>query len=335
MKVVYVYIGKSKLPAYVLNNLTNTQSKFPEIDLVLISDNVKSLKKVSERGINVWQCKNQANINLDTMISMDHPMDFRSGFWFSTLARFFAIEEFMESNSVNEILQIEADVWLSKNFPFDRFVGLSKELAFPMESVGRGAASVLYVGSTDAIRRFNSYCKSAIKELPNSTDMTLLGKYLENNPERVIALPTAPDETIFKDFTPQDLAIRSSSSYKYFEGVFDPLTYGMHLFGIDAKNNRGRLKLYSDTPIHILDIRELDFETLEGEVIGKNHLQRFNIYNLHIHSKNMRIFRNVTSQKEISKLISMRKQHEITRVSLGVLAYTILAKVKRWLQRKK
>ena len=334
MKVVYVYIGESKLPAYVLNNLSNTKSRFPEIDMVFISDNTKSLQKVSDLGISVWRCKNQASTNSEAMNSMDHPMDFRSGFWFSTLARFFAIEEFMESNSENEILQIEADVWLSKNFPFNRFIGLSEELAYPMESVDRGAASVLYVGSIDAIKRFNSYCKNALKESPNSTDMTLLGEYLADNPDRVLALPTAPDESSFKDFTPQDLAIRSSSSYTHFQGVFDPLTYGMHLFGIDAKNNRGVLKLYSDTPIHILDIRKLDFETLEGEVIGKYRNQRFNIYNLHIHSKNMRIFRNASSQQEMNKLISTRKKYEISQLSWGVLACVILAKVKRWLTQR-
>ena len=334
MKVVYVYIGESKLPAYVLNNLSNTKSRFPEIDMVFISDNTKSLQKVSDLGVSVWRCKNQASTNSEAMNSMDHPMDFRSGFWFSTLARFFAIEEFMESNSENEILQIEADVWLSKNFPFNRFIGLSEELAYPMESVDRGAASVLYVGSIDAIKRFNSYCKNALKESPNSTDMTLLGEYLADNPDRVLALPTAPDESSFKDFTPQDLAIRSSSSYTHFQGVFDPLTYGMHLFGIDAKNNRGVLKLYSDTPIHILDIRKLDFETLEGEVIGKYRDQRFNIYNLHIHSKNMRIFRNASSQQEINKLISTRKKYEISQLSWGVLACVILAKVNRWLTQR-
>lgn len=333
MKVVYVYIGDSKLPAYVLNNLSNTKSKFPEIDMVFISDNTKSLKKVSDLGISVWRCKNQASANSEAMNSMDHPMDFRSGFWFSTLARFFAIEEFMEINSENEILQIEADVWLSKNFPFERFIGLSKELAYPIESVDRGAASILYVGSLDAIKIFNSYCKNELNKSPNSTDMTLLGEYLADNPDRVIVLPTAPDESSFKDFTPQDLALKASSSYKHFQGVFDPLTYGMHLFGVDARNNRGILKLYTDTPVHILDIRKLDFEFFEGEVIGENDLHRFNIYNLHIHSKNLKIFRNASSQQEMNKFISMRKKSEISKLSWGVLAYAILAKVNRWLTR--
>jgi hypothetical protein len=108
----------------------------------------------------------------------------------------------------------------------------------------------------------------------------------------------------------------------------------MHLFGVDAKNNRGVLKLYTDTPIHILDIRKLDFETLEGEVIGIKRLQRFNIYNLHIHSKNMRIFRNASSHQEMSKLISTRKKYEVSRLSWRVLAYAILAKVNRWLTRR-
>lgn len=330
MKVVYVYIGESKLPKYVLENLSNTQSKFSDIELVFISDNTQSLKKVSDLGISVWHCKNQAVENSDTLNSMTHPMQFRSGYWFSTLARFFAIEEFMEINSEPEVLQIEADVWLSKSFPFEKFLNFSKGLAYPMEAVGRGAASVLYVGSLRAIKDFNRYCKEELLKDANSTDMTLLGKYLKENSKRVVPLPTARSTSNFKEFTPKNLALSSSSLYSYFNGVFDPLSYGMHLFGIDARNSRGVLKLYSDNPIQILDFRKLQFNVVDEKVIAKGNFQSFQIYNLHIHSKNMRIFRNTSSLSEIHKLISARKEHEVTRIVWRVLLYAIFGKIKRW-----
>ena len=330
MKVAYVYIGESKLPKYVLENLVNTKSKFPNIDIVFISDNSHSLKKVSELGISVWHCKNQAIENSDTLNSMSHPMQFRSGYWFSTLARFFAIEEFMEHNSETEVLQIETDVWLSKNFPFDKFTDFTNELSYPMESVGRGAASVLYVGSLKSIKDFNLFCKQELLKDANFTDMTLLGKYLEEYSMRVVPLPTARDTSIFKEFTPKDLALSSSSSYPFFNGVFDPLSYGMHLFGVDARNSRGVLKLYSDTPSQILDFAKIEFEVLGQEVIARNNLQSFQIYNLHIHSKNLRIFRNASSMNEIHKLISARKNHEVTRIVLSVFFRAIMGKVRRW-----
>jgi hypothetical protein len=333
MKVVYVYIGASKVPRYVLENLSNTKSKFPNIDIVFISDNALTLKKVSDLGIKVWRCKNQSDENSEALNSMAHPMDFRSGFWFSTLARFFAIEEFMVSNSETEVLQIEADVWLSKNFPFEKFLHYSKGLSYPIESVRRGAASILYVGSIEAVKNFNSYCRDRLKEFPNSTDMTLLGEYLESYPNRVIPLPSAPDGSSFKDFTPKDLALKASSGCLHFGGVFDPLSYGMHLFGIDAKNHRGLLKLYTDTPIHILDIRKMEFEIISGEIIAKNDLHSFHVHNLHIHSKNLKIFKNVSSESEMHRLVSMRRNHEITRISWSVLAGAIYTKIKKWFKR--
>jgi len=330
MKVVYVYVGDSKLPKYVLENLSNTQSKFPHIDIVFISDNSESLKKVSALGISIWHCKNQAVENSDALNSMTHPMQFRSGYWFSTLARFFAIEEFMESNSENEVLQIEADVWLSESFPFEKFLNFSKEIAFPMDSVGLGTASVLYVGSLRAIRDFNHFCKEELLKDAKSTDMTLLGKYLQDHSGRVVTLPTASNTMIFKEFTPNDLALSSTASYPHFNGVFDPLSYGMHLFGIDARNSRGVLKLYSDTPSQILDFTKIQFEVRGQEVFAKNNLQSFQIYNLHIHSKNLKIFRNTSSISEIDKLISSRVDHEVARIVPSVLFSAILGKIRRW-----
>jgi hypothetical protein len=333
MKIAYVYLGKSELPRYVLENLTNTKSKFPHLSFVFISDNPQSLKSIKKFGIDTWQCSDQETLNSEALNSMDHPMEFRSGFWFNTLARFFALEEFMESSGEQEVLQIEADVWLSPNFPFKKFENFSEKLAYPMESVGRGAASVLYIGSLQALKDLNSFCKLELKSLPGATDMTLLGRYLNEYPDRVKPLPTAPEVSSFKEFTPTDLAVRASSAYSHFNGVFDPLSYGMHLFGVDARNNRGLLKLYSDTPIHILDVRKFSFKILNGEVIGKNDSNYFQIYNLHIHSKNLRIFRNTSSENEISRLISKRRNHEIIRIVWGVLGQAILTKIKRWFTR--
>jgi hypothetical protein len=107
----------------------------------------------------------------------------------------------------------------------------------------------------------------------------------------------------------------------------------MHLFGIDARNNRGVLKLYSDNPIQILDFRKIQFDVLEEKVIAKENSQSFQIYNLHIHSKNLRIFRNISSLSEIHKLISARKDYEVTRIMWMVLLYAIFGKIKRWVTR--
>lgn len=329
MKIAYVYLGDSELPKYVLENLTNTHSKFPHIDFIFISDNPKSISLVKNLGIQVWRCSNQANLNSEAMNSMSHPMEFRSGFWFNTLARFFALEEFMESSGEKEILQIEADVWLSPNFPFAKFESFTKGLAYPMESAGRGAASVLYVGSIQAIRDFNIFCKNELGSLPDATDMTLLGSYCENHPDRVFVLPSGKNTMFFKDFTPSYISLEGSSHASYFGGIFDPLTYGMHLFGIDAKNHRGILKLFGDVPIHVLAIRSLEFDLINHEIFARQGSELTPIFNLHIHSKNLKIFRNKSSEGEMRKLIAMRKPVEVNRIAWRVFWLMGLRKVKK------
>ncbi len=329
MKIAYVYLGESKLPRYVLENLTNTQSKFPQEEFVFISDNPKSISIVENLGIKAWRCSNQATLNSEALNSMSHPMEFRSGFWFNTLARFFALEEFMESSGENELLQIEADVWLSPNFPFSKFENFTIGLAYPMESVGRGAASILYVGSIQAIKDFNDYCKLELRSSPDATDMTLLGTYCETHPDRVFVLPSGKNSTYFKDFTPDYISAEGSSHASYFGGVFDPLTYGMHLFGVDAKNHRGILKLFGDEPIHVVGIRTLEFALIDHELYVSKGSEVTPIFNLHIHSKNLKVFNNNSSEGEIKKLIKMRKPVEVNRIVWRVFWSAILGKVKR------
>lgn len=329
MKIAYVYLGESELPRYVLENLTNTQSKFPQEEFVFISDNPKSISIVENLGIKAWRCSNQATLNSEALNSMSHPMEFRSGFWFNTLARFFALEEFMKSSGENELLQIEADVWLSPNFPFSKFENFTIELAYPMESVGRGAASILYIGSIQAIRDFNDYCKLELRSSPDATDMTLLGTYCENHPDRVFVLPSGKNSTYFKDFTPDYISVVGSSHASYFGGVFDPLTYGMHLFGVDAKNHRGILKLFGDVPIHVVGIRTLGFDLIDHELYVSKGSEVTPIFNLHIHSKNLKVFRNNSSEGEIKKLIKMRKPVEVNRIVWRVFWSAILGRVKK------
>lgn len=329
MKIVYVYLGESELPRYVLENLKNTQNKFPHIDFVFISDNPKSISIVQNLGIDVWRCSNQATLNSEALNSMNHPMEFRAGFWFNTLARFFALEEFMESSGEREIIQIEADVWLSQNFPFAKFECWTEELAFPMESVGRGAASVLYVGSIKAIRDFNNFCKLQLKSFPDATDMTLLGSYCETHPDRVLVLPSGHNATFFKDFTPSYISSEGSSHAEYFGGLFDPLTYGMHLFGVDPKNHRGILKLYTDAPHHVLAIRALEFNVIDHEIFAMKGSEVMPIFNLHIHSKNLRIFKNKSSEDEIKRWIAIRKPVEVNRIVWRVFWLASLRKVKK------
>jgi len=164
--------------------------------------------------------------------------------------------------------------------------------------------------------------------------MTLLGKYLDKFPNRVVPLPTARETSIFKKFTPEDLALSSSSSYPHFDGVFDPLSYGMHLFGVDARNSRGVLKLYSDSPIQIFDFKKIEFDFFDEKVIAKSDFNSFQIYNLHIHSKNRKIFRNNSSDSEIYKLISARKDHQVIRIVWRVFLYAVFGKMRRWVTHK-
>lgn len=219
---------------------------------------------------------------------MNFPKDFRNGFWFLTLKRFKALEDFA-INNLGKILQVEADVILLPNFPLQYFTHLEKDLAFPIVGTGYAIASTMFIRNANAITELNKFIERISTTNHNSIDMTLLYEYALEFPERVLILPSGP-------------SFKGDAS-----GYFDGAAFGTYLLGQDPRNFRGFTLKYSPVDWHLDKINELEIEIVEGVLMVNQDGRRIPVYSLHNHSKKIDFFSNRKLLKELNRAIQEHK----------------------------
>ncbi len=296
MNFALVYLGK-KVPEYVFRNLTYLKAAFPEETIYFVSDSEAALDKADRVGVKTFRSVTSTTLNQILDQNLTHPKNFRGNFWLHTTSRFFALMEL--SNHINEpLIQIEADVFLFPTFPASSFLPI-KKLAFPLESKVTGAASIFYVPNPESVAHFVTFILESTAQNGSETDMTLLGKYWTLNPERVEILPSLPAGLASAK---EKSAIRAASAnLKMFNGLFDPLSYGMYLLGADPSNNYART-IYGEKPqAHLTSSLPLKFEQRKNSLFLVFEEAAYEIFCLHVHSKNIRIFDLKRFNKEIAR----------------------------------
>ena len=193
MILTVIYLG-NKLPTYVVRNLEYLKNTFLEDEIYFISDSEKSVRKASKIGVKTWLAPHPEEQWKDVRESLNHPMGFRDGFWFKTLARIFVLNSFMQFHPGVSTLQIEADVFIFPNFPLSAFRELDAEIAFPMESYRMGIASLLFLKDHQVSAKLVEFALNEISNNGQITDMSLLGKVAHSNKLKFLALPTLPRE---------------------------------------------------------------------------------------------------------------------------------------------
>ena len=286
MIIALVYLGP-KTPKYVYKNLWHIKSNFPKQDLVFISDCIKSIKKCESLGIKAWFFQDNFEESHKLKNHSSLPMDFRDGFWYSTTARFFALEAFMSENPNSQIIQFESDVWIAPNFPFSKFENLEKniDIAFPLETEFTGAASVLYIRDANAAKTFCSETRKIMSSESEATDMTILGKLYKENSIKCLILPSLPPNSQgINPRTKPEIEQLITAGVNYFGGVFDAVTYGLYLMGEDPRNHRGQLIRFRRQESHLVHCDKLEFESEQNSLnIVKE--KSTPLFNVHIHSK--------------------------------------------------
>ncbi len=292
MRIVFVHFGKT-LPKFLFLNISRTLKQFPEHEVVLITNPECRIRNNLKVKLFLHEINDDTRELLEIM---NHPRSFRNNFWFNTVLRFFAIEA-LQKFQEQETLHVESDVILSRDFPFKHLVTLEKSMAFPLVSRERGIASIVYFKDLNVVSKFNKFISSLINSDPSTTDMIILRKFYEVNPQYVQILPTLPIAEIdsFSIIEP-DIQILLNNAYETFQGVFDGADLGIYLAGIDPRNNRGRRILRRKIPNNYVQIENLNFVfDQERQFINllsqKDNFQN-PVYNLHIHSKDVRFFNN-------------------------------------------
>ena len=333
---VYVALGK-KIPDYLLDNIERHISLFPGYLPTIIVNESINFEKLKKFNIKIFEYK--VDKDLDEILNgMNHDTFFRGGFWRFTLERIFALSQFQ--NLQNEaLLHIESDVILLPNFPWEKFTSC-KKLAWGIFSDTHDVAALLYSPNAYEIKDLCEYIKEMIKVNPDSTDMTLLSSYRIKSPEKVQVLASWPrnvniNSEKFNVIKPE----QSSTSILWneeFQGIFDPQALGMWLTGMDPRNNYGVTRIHSreifDKKISLFDPTYEKYIIDEyGNIYIDSQSSLIPIYNLHVHSKNRKLFQNKKWRNEIHRLIELANQEKnvIKKFHFKILTLLIFENIKQ------
>lgn len=301
MEIVFVHLN-SKLPQYLYWNLVSHIKNFPDHKVTLIhSTNIKipfiaGLNKVTVREDSRWQ-------ELDVLYS--HPKDFRSNFWLTSSARLFALENYMKI-ALNEMVHVESDVILARDFPFTKLSQLREGLAFPLISDFRGVASVVYLRDDKSARTLTSKLISEATKNSQTTEMLSLMEIYQSNPAEIFVLPIGNDEPSFYRNVEASRQQTLIDSFHFFGGIFDGVEIGQFFLGTDPRNRRGRKLINHDLVDGYVNVKKLKLAFDDNReflnVLEKDGQKALPLYAVHVPSKEVKIFKSKTQKKTLKKL---------------------------------
>lgn len=305
MNFVLVYLG-NKVPKFVYSNLRYLTKAFPTNDIYIILDKTSVANFKAPAKVKVWLFEEDSNSDINSLGLLNHDLHFRNGFWSLTIKRLVALVQLIDDMNLENVLHIEADVWVSQSFPLEKIIASNFGIGYPLSNLDEGVASTLFIRDSECGEYLRSYIVREIQKSPNSTDCTILGSlYKENNSEITIGiLPTIIPSTsnLNESFDPAAHQVMSEGS-EFFGGIFDAATWGQYLLGIDPRNNSGFKHIYGVQPHHPCNPHSTTiwFDEITQVPIAKIGKEQLPLFSLHIHSKSKKAFIYPSINSEVAK----------------------------------
>lgn len=257
--LLFVYLGK-RVPKYLISNVRRCSTDFPKNKVVLATDSRRSIDLHGAEQVLVPQ----------DLLRRNGGYGFRSGFWYKTFDRLFAIEVVHEMYPMSPILHIEGDVRLSPNLNFECFS--ASKLNWGSVTADEDGAALIQSPSLETSRLLTSALRAEQDVDASVTDMRALANIRRSHSDYVELLPTTADGV---------------------EGaIFDFAPIGMWLGGTDPRNTRGISYFRKSQGMHLVDPQNMEFEARNGTLFAraKGHSLASEVQNLHLHSKRARLF---------------------------------------------
>lgn len=340
MNIVFAYFGKSA-PDYLIKNLNLHAMRFREHQVWFLTNSEMWISGDLDKGVKVFHIdkyqKSDAMIEIFGHISAEK-ISFRNGYWQLTILRILAVQDFQEKFQ-EPLIHVEGDVLLMPNFPFEKLKSVEL-VSYPLVNRGYGCASTLYSPSNRELSLLRDFFQKEIQTNNSLTDMDLLGMYQESHPERVFCLPSAPrDPDAFNDWVSGHEKDLLSNGFEFFGGLFDGMTIGQFLLGEDPMNHFGRRPIYRSQSHHSYAPSRSTFGWEESGPYIKFRDCRFNIYSLHVHSKDLRVFDKTSGMDLVRKRVLEKsdcvKYEMIPRLMLLLLPSLIEVKCREVLRKVK
>lgn len=292
MKLVLVHLGSHSAPHLSLN-IDHLKKNFTNFDLYLIADDPFFLNLAQVKGINAW--KYNAPPTTDEIFKTSQlNQKFRSGFWRYSFERILAFSEFHKLYPSEPIVHIESDILLLNKIT-ESFI-LSNKLRWLKFNDTHDVGSIIFSpNSLDS----SWLADSLMQELRNdgaTTDMTGLKRIRDSYPGKIDTFPCFSEDS-------QEI-------------IFDAAPIGMWLTGEDPRNHSGWLVIHrylSESRVNPADF-EYSVSTFGDLTISKDGITR-DVMNLHVHSKNLRLFGR-SYKKELRKFVEVSNEKREKRFFL-------------------
>jgi hypothetical protein len=283
-EIVFVHLGKS-IPKYLELNISRTRELFPDPEITLISD---SLHFDNESIIIHNYCRSRITDSI--LLKTKHDATFRDGFWIKSLERLIAVLEYQILKKRTNVIHIESDVLLMPNAPLEDIARLESP-TWTKYSSSKSVGAVFFVPTPESAQKILNAILELITQRPDITDMTILSILSEDLNLGTTFSHSALDASAVSQ-KPIVESLRLNS------GIFDPAQIGMWLTGEDSRNHLGM------TVIHLNELYTsgdslINPEKLKYSLDSRNNLWatnstggRFPIWSLHIHSKNVDLFKD-------------------------------------------
>ena len=303
MDIVFVHLN-TKVPKYLHSNLESHIKRFPDHRVTLILN--KEVPSPRIKNLHIYQYKPKENWKMLESL-YQHEKEFRGNFWLTSTARLFALDEYQESERC-EILHLESDVIISKDFPFRRFSSLSLEMAYPVISDPRGVASIFYLRSRSLARKLSAHIIQEAQKDRKTTEMLILRSFFDQNSNSIQLLPIGPRIKNAYRGLPEYLWKKMSDSHTWFGGSFDGVDIGQYFFGTDPRNRRGKTLFRSDIVNGYANIEDWSLEYSEERQfvnVSTNIENDYTkLYSLHLPSKRKNLFSFNKQEKQIIHFVS-------------------------------
>jgi hypothetical protein len=308
LEIVFVHLGKSKSKV-LIPNMELIHQMFPQTLInCIVSDDFSLTKKMPEY-VKIFSYKASMEVNeIFKLKSIDS--SFRNGFWRYSLERLIAIESLHSENRNQAYLHVESDILLLPQFPLKKFL-LLKQISWLPVNKENDIASLVYFPRYNLTKEFKKDLLQYMNNSDSPTDMKGLSKLRDHHPDKYKTLPS------YHSLLPKLNTVKidePNESEVDFGGIFDGSKIGMWLTGIDPRNAYGFLELFSTEKL-TSDKSYIDPSAYKVRFNEKNELyfengdKQISIYNLHIHSKSLRIFSRNWS-KEIAYLTSLSNKNK-------------------------
>lgn len=326
MNIVFVHLN-TKLPKYLILNVENCVGNFPEHKVFLIHN--LTLPQTIKGATLIRTDYVEASSDLSN--KLNHPAEFRNGFWFSSIARLIILAEFMEAHP-EPLLHVESDVILSSDFPFGIFENINEPIAYPVVFKERGVASTIYMREKEISTRLADFAVEEVSKDGNTTDMLILRKFFDTYPNDVYPLHFfhTIDHKYVREVDAR-LLKKISDSPKKSIGLFDGSDLGVYYFGTDPRNARGKSYLRHEVPLTYLRLKNwnLVFDKNRNFPNAKFKNEIIPIFSLHLTSKRLKYFKQDKAAKAIYNQLMKQNHGPATEFYFDVLLKQSMNSLKR------